>query len=160
MVVCRNPSRFWNTQTGLSGTTVKITLVTFFPHSDATSTYFCQKHRPQDHRDTQNIHHVKVEIHAWHSILFVLNTVEFIHFKTDLILHLFYFMILNFTVLILQDSTVTCIWCVLCRYRAFGLCGRLPGPLHKLRNLWYWGLLHPIWRLIHGCSQQVPKKER
>lgn len=44
-----------------------------------------------------------------------------------------------------------------CRWGAFGLRGGLPGSVHQLRNLWRWGLLHPVWRPLHGCSQQVHK---
>lgn len=67
---------------------------------------------------------------------------------------------LTFAVLVDLKSTVSCVWCVLCRYGASGLRGGLPGPVHQLRNLRHRGLLHPVWRPVHGCSQQVLKHKK
>lgn len=44
---------------------------------------------------------------------------------------------------------------VVCRNRSSRLCGRLPGPLHTLRDLRRGAVLHPVTRPLHGCCQQV-----
>lgn len=63
-------------------------------------------------------------------------------------LNVFYYLILS--------EHITCSF-ALCRFGASGLCWGLPGPVYQLRDLRHWNVLNPIWRTVHGCSQQVLK---